>query len=172
MIIIKAAISPKLVLVLSSAIIGIGPGWGKSESPLRPAQWQSRDSLNLPLPPPLGYKDSTMRFETRAVHQGQGPDPATGAVVPPIQQSSAYVIESYRDLLEEKGRYIYSRIDNPNRAGLEETLISPPALMSHRHLLREERLRRGIKDNLIRASVGIEHVDDLIADLEEALTSA
>ena len=64
-----------------------------------------------------------MEFETLAVHQGQEPDPATGAVVPPIHQSSTYVFKSYRDLAEEKQRYIYSRADNPNRAELEETLV-------------------------------------------------
>jgi len=65
-----------------------------------------------------------MEFETRAVHQGQEPDPATGAVVPPIHQSSTYAFKSYRDLVEEGQRYIYSRSDNPNRASLEETLAA------------------------------------------------
>ncbi|MFQ6033956.1 MAG: trans-sulfuration enzyme family protein, partial [Candidatus Bipolaricaulia bacterium] len=65
-----------------------------------------------------------MEFETRAVHQGQEPDPATGAVVPPIHQSSTYALKNYRDLVEEGQRYIYSRVDNPNRADLEETLAA------------------------------------------------
>ena len=53
-----------------------------------------------------------------------------------------------------------------------ESLVSPPALLSHHYLPREERLRRGIRDELIRVSVGIEHPDDLIADLEQALAAA
>ncbi len=65
-----------------------------------------------------------MRFETRAVHQGQEPDPDTGEVVAPIHQSSTYAFKGYRDLLEERQRYIYSRMDNPNRAGLEETIAA------------------------------------------------
>jgi cystathionine beta-lyase/cystathionine gamma-synthase len=41
--------------------------------------------------------------------------------------------------------------------------------MSHEGLTEAERLERGITDNLVRLSVGIEHPDDLIADLEQAL---
>lgn len=59
----------------------------------------------------------------------------------------------------------------PSLGGVE-SLVSPPALLSHRYLPREERLRRGIRDELIRVSVGIEHPDDLIADLERALAAA
>lgn len=65
-----------------------------------------------------------MRFETLAVHQGQESDPATGAVIPPIHQSSTYAFKSYRDLVEGGQRYTYSRSGNPNRAELEETLAA------------------------------------------------
>ena len=50
-----------------------------------------------------------------------------------------------------------------------ETLIEQPALMSFYDLSTEERLEIGIKDSLIRLAVGIEDVDDLIADLGQAL---
>jgi cystathionine gamma-synthase len=50
-----------------------------------------------------------------------------------------------------------------------ETLIEQPAIMSFYELTTEERLEIGIKDNLIRYSVGIEDADDLIADLAQAL---
>src|SRR5262249_61338133 len=50
-----------------------------------------------------------------------------------------------------------------------ETLIEQPAIMSFYELTTEERLQIGIKDNLIRYSVGIEDADDLIADLAQAL---
>lgn len=49
-----------------------------------------------------------------------------------------------------------------------ESLISIPAKMSHDYLPPEERERLGIKENLIRVSVGIENVEDLIKDMEEA----
>jgi cystathionine gamma-synthase len=50
-----------------------------------------------------------------------------------------------------------------------ESLIEQPAIMSFYELTSEERLEIGIKDNLIRYSVGIEDADDLIADLAQAL---
>lgn len=50
-----------------------------------------------------------------------------------------------------------------------ESLIEHPAIMTHASLPANERDRLGIKDNLIRLSVGIEHIDDLKKDLEEAL---
>ncbi|MFW6198225.1 MAG: trans-sulfuration enzyme family protein [Acidobacteriota bacterium] len=50
-----------------------------------------------------------------------------------------------------------------------ETLISNPASMTHASIPRQERLARGIRDGLVRISVGIEDVDDLLADLEGAL---
>jgi cystathionine gamma-synthase len=56
----------------------------------------------------------------------------------------------------------------PSLGGVE-SLIEQPALMSFYELTTEERLQVGIKDNLIRYSVGIEDRDDLIADLTRAL---
>ena len=50
-----------------------------------------------------------------------------------------------------------------------ETLISSPAETSHAKVSKEERRRIGITDALLRLSVGIEHVDDLLADLSQAL---
>ena len=50
-----------------------------------------------------------------------------------------------------------------------ETLIEQPALMSYFEFSSEERLKVGIKDNLVRLSVGIEDAEDLIADLDQAL---
>lgn len=56
----------------------------------------------------------------------------------------------------------------PSLGGVE-SLIEQPALMSFYELTTEERLQVGIKDNLIRYSVGIEDAEDLIADLAAAL---
>jgi len=49
-----------------------------------------------------------------------------------------------------------------------ETLISHPATMTHASVPAEQRARLGITDGLVRISVGIEDVEDLIADLEQA----
>ena len=51
-----------------------------------------------------------------------------------------------------------------------ESLIGHPASMTHASIPREERLKVGLTDSLIRLSVGIEDVDDLIEDLEKALS--
>ncbi|HEU4627365.1 MAG TPA: aminotransferase class I/II-fold pyridoxal phosphate-dependent enzyme [Steroidobacteraceae bacterium] len=56
----------------------------------------------------------------------------------------------------------------PSLGGIR-SLITRPAVTSHAGLSREERLRAGIGDGLIRLSVGIEDTDDLIEDLEQAL---
>ena len=53
-----------------------------------------------------------------------------------------------------------------------ESLIEQPAVMTHQGLSREERLEGGVTDSLIRMSVGIEHPDDLVADLEGAIDAA
>jgi cystathionine gamma-synthase len=59
-------------------------------------------------------------FETRAIHEGQEPDPATGAVSVPIYQTSTYVQEAVG---EHKG-YDYSRGANPTRTALQLCLAS------------------------------------------------
>ncbi|HSJ93538.1 MAG TPA: PLP-dependent transferase, partial [Gaiellaceae bacterium] len=61
-----------------------------------------------------------MDLETRAIHDGQEPDPATGAVAVPIYQTSTYIQEGVG---EHKG-YVYSRSRNPTRVALEECLAS------------------------------------------------
>jgi cystathionine gamma-synthase len=61
-----------------------------------------------------------MDFETRAIHEGQEPDPATGAVTVPIYQTSTYAQEAVG---EHKG-YDYSRTANPTRRALEICLAS------------------------------------------------
>jgi cystathionine gamma-synthase/methionine-gamma-lyase len=52
------------------------------------------------------------------------------------------------------------------------TLMSIPALASHRDLSAEQRAARGISDGLIRLSIGIEDANDIIADLQHALSAA
>ena len=61
-----------------------------------------------------------MEFETRAIHEGQEPDPATGAVITPIYQTSTYV----QDAVGEHKGYDYSRVANPTRTALQRCLAS------------------------------------------------
>ncbi len=52
-----------------------------------------------------------------------------------------------------------------------ESLISHPARMTHGYIPKEERERRGVTDGLLRLSVGIEDIDDLLEDLRDALAA-
>jgi len=65
-------------------------------------------------------QDQHSHFETLAIHAGQGMDPTTGAVVPPIYQVSTYVQRE----VDQQGEYFYSRRDNPSRHAVEETLAA------------------------------------------------
>ncbi|MCK1795672.1 cystathionine gamma-synthase [Streptomyces sp. XM4193] len=64
---------------------------------------------------------SHQHFETLAIHAGQEPDAATGAVVPPIYQVSTYKQDGVGGL---RGGYEYSRSANPTRSALEENLAA------------------------------------------------
>ncbi|MFD7508020.1 cystathionine gamma-synthase [Streptomyces sp. NPDC059853] len=64
---------------------------------------------------------SRQHFETLAIHAGQEPDAATGAVVPPIHQVSTYKQDGVGGL---RGGYEYSRSANPTRTALEENLAA------------------------------------------------
>lgn len=61
-----------------------------------------------------------MQFETLAIHAGQQPDPAYGAVMPPIYQVSTF---AFRDV-NQPGPFDYSRSGNPTRRALEECLAA------------------------------------------------
>ena len=61
-----------------------------------------------------------MEFETRAIHVGQEPDSATGAVTTPIYQTSTYV----QDAVGVHKGYDYARVANPTRTALQECLAS------------------------------------------------
>jgi len=61
-----------------------------------------------------------MDFETRAIHEGQEPDPATGALTTPIYLTSTYV----QDAVGEHKGYDYSRVANPTRTALQQCLAS------------------------------------------------
>ena len=60
-------------------------------------------------------------FATRAIHAGQAPDPVTGAIIPPIYQSSTHVQDSVGGL---RGGYEYGRSGNPTRTALQAQLAA------------------------------------------------
>ncbi len=65
-------------------------------------------------------KPADLGFSTRAIHAGQAPDPATGAVMTPIYQTSTYIQEAPG---RHKG-FEYSRTGNPTRSALEANLAA------------------------------------------------
>ena len=60
-------------------------------------------------------------FNTRAIHAGQEPDPATGAVIPPVHLTTTYKQDGVGGL---RGGYEYSRSGNPTRTALHEALAA------------------------------------------------
>src|SRR5437879_7312669 len=81
-------------------------GW-RSEEPLLNVS-EARSGVRHP-------RRTFMGFATDAIHVGQEPEPATGAIVAPIFQTSTYVQE---ELGKDKG-YDYARTAHPNRRALE-----------------------------------------------------
>jgi cystathionine beta-lyase/cystathionine gamma-synthase len=67
-----------------------------------------------------GHSAGALEFETRAIHVGQTPDPASGAVITPIYQTSTYA----QTAVGQHQGYDYSRTDNPTRTALQECLAS------------------------------------------------
>ena len=63
-------------------------------------------------------------------------------------------------------------IDISNNLGDAKSLITHPATTTHSNISREEQEKLGISESMCRLSVGLEHIDDLIADLKNALDNA
>lgn len=79
--------------------------------------------------------------------------------------------ELKNDSVEEARRVLSSTklFSLAESLGGVESLVNLPAFMTHASIPREERLKNGLKDNLVRLSVGIEDADDLITDLQQAI---
>jgi cystathionine beta-lyase/cystathionine gamma-synthase len=120
-------------------------------------------------------REGEMRLERIAIHAGNRPDAATGAICVPIYQTSTLVFE---DVGRTRG-WDYSRTANPIRrievSSLAESpggitsLAGHPATMSHASMRRDCRERAGITGELLRLSVGLENIEDSTWDLEQAL---
>ncbi len=68
----------------------------------------------------MAQDETTLRFETLAIHAGQDPDPTTGAVIVPIYQTSTFAQE---EVGKHKG-FEYGRTDNPTRSALQTALAA------------------------------------------------
>ncbi|AOZ92071.1 trans-sulfuration enzyme family protein [Paenibacillus crassostreae] len=89
------------------------------------------------------------------------------------KQSTGYgAIVSFDVGSGERAKKVLNKVQLPLVAvslGAVESILSYPAMMSHAAMPLEVRSERGITDGLLRFSVGLEHIDDLLNDLEQAL---
>ncbi|KIL52034.1 cystathionine beta-lyase [Jeotgalibacillus soli] len=88
------------------------------------------------------------------------------------QSSGAGAVLSFRLPTKDSARVFVEHMKIPVFAvslGAVESILSYPATMSHAAMPPEERAKRGITDGLLRLSVGLENVDDLLNDIKQAL---
>jgi O-acetylhomoserine (thiol)-lyase len=75
----------------------------------------------------------------------------------------------------EAGKRFYDALKLVKRLvnmGDAKSLSCHPASTTHRQMSAEEQLKAGVRPEMIRLSIGIEHIDDIIADLDQALAAA
>jgi O-acetylhomoserine (thiol)-lyase len=109
--------------------------------------------------------------ETIVLHAGYRSDSATTAVAVPIYQTTSYQFNS----TEQAGRAFIDKLQllyHVANIGDDRSLAIHPATTTHSQLSEEEQLKTGVTDGYVRLSVGIEHVDDIIADIDQALKAA
>ena len=135
---------------------------------------------------------SQQRAETIALHGGQTADPTTNARAVPIYQTTSFTSSTTpqhaADLfaLKVPGN-IYTRIMNPTWDVLEQRHREPRPVLApgehrrrqslaihnatttHSQLNAEELEAAGVTQDTVRLSVGIEHIDDILGDIDQAL---
>ena len=131
---------------------------------------------------------SNYKFETLQLHVGQEQaDPATDARAVPIYQTTSYV---FRNSAHAAARFgladagnIYGRLTNSTQDVLEKRIAaleggvaalataSGAAAITYRQLSEAELADQGITPSTIRLSIGAEHIDDILADLEKGFAA-
>ena len=109
----------------------------------------------------------------RVYYPGLPDDPGHELAKKQMRDFGGMISFSLADDDPEKARHVLSSTEVFSLAeslGGVESLIEHPASMTHASVPREERLKIGLDDSLIRLSVGVEDVEDLIEDLDQALT--
>ena len=99
------------------------------------------------------------QFETIALHGGQSPDTDTGSRAVPIYQTSSYV---FRDSAHAGDLF---ELKTPG-------LMIRPTFTTHQQLTETEQLATGVTPDFIRLSVGLEHIEDIIEDIDQALAKS
>ncbi len=95
-----------------------------------------------------------MKLDTICLHGGQAPDPTTNARAVPVYRTTSYVF------------------DSTEHAANPKSLAIHPATTTHSQMNEEQQAAAGITPELVRLAVGIEHLDDILADLDQALAKA
>ena len=131
---------------------------------------------------------SNYKFETLQLHVGQEQaDPATDARAVPIYQTTSYV---FRNSAHAAARFgladagnIYGRLTNSTQDVLEKRIAaleggvaalataSGAAAITYSQLSETELADQGITPSTIRLSIGTEHIDDILADLEKGFAA-
>ena len=131
---------------------------------------------------------SNYKFETLQIHVGQEQaDPATDARAVPIYQTTSYV---FRNSAHAAARFgladagnIYGRLTNSTQDVLEKRIAaleggvaalataSGAAAITYSQLSEAELADQGITPSTIRLSIGAEHIDDILADLEKGFAA-
>jgi len=124
-------------------------------------------------------KHITPRLGTLAPQAGQEPDPAASARAVPIHATTSHVFHDTNHAanlfaLKEFGN-IHTRLINPTDDVLEKRLTAlaiHPASTTHQQLTEEEQAATGVTPEHISLPVGIEDVDDIVADLDQAINAS
>ena len=104
-------------------------------------------------------------------YNGLPSDPAYAISVKQMRNHGAVLSFELKEGFEKAKKFI-NKLKVCVRAvslGTIDTLVSHPASMSHSGMLREDRYKSGITDGLIRMSVGLEDIHDILNDLDQAL---
>ena len=111
---------------------------------------------------------STQKFATNVLHAGHDVQQHAGTRAVPIYQTTSYVFNNS----EHAANLFLNELKMCSLSanlGDTRTIVSHPASTTHSKLSLEDRLEVGITDGLVRASIGLEYVDDIINDLKQAL---
>ena len=113
-------------------------------------------------------QENDYHLETLAVHAGQSVDSDARSRAVPIHQTTSYV---FKDGKAAGIKFINNVTLASHLANVldSKTLVIHPASTTHQQLSEAEQLAAGVTPDYIRVSVGTEHIDDIIADFEQAL---
>lgn len=120
------------------------------------------------------FLEDNAQFVEKTIYPGLASHPNSAIVKKQMRGGGAMVTFFIKGGIDEAGSFLKNLkvFTLAESLGAVESLAECPAVMTHASVPIEERQKLGISDNLIRLSVGIEHIDDLMADLKQALTIA